>query len=80
MMTLDAVHDQARPDLVLAGIARSLRPGGTYLRIHVGFSSNLEDNLDHPGRIFVSTWSTMKASRPCWRLRVWGSGQCGARK
>ena len=30
--TFDAVHDQARPDLVLAGIARSLRPeGATYV-------------------------------------------------
>ena len=28
--TFDAVHDQARPDLVLAGIAQSLRPGGVY--------------------------------------------------
>ena len=26
--TFDAVHDQARPDLVLAGIAAALRPGG----------------------------------------------------
>ena len=29
IMTFDAVHDQARPDLVLAGIAQSLRPGGS---------------------------------------------------
>ena len=59
IMTFDAVHDQARPDLVLAGIARSLRPGGTYLCIDIGFSGNLEDNLDHPGKMFISTFSTM---------------------
>ena len=35
--TFDAVHDQARPDLVLAGIVGSLRPGGTYL-LRVSFS------------------------------------------
>src|SRR6202042_3012187 len=29
--TFDAVHDQARPDLLLAGIAKALRPGGVYL-------------------------------------------------
>jgi SAM-dependent methyltransferase len=29
--TFDAVHDQARPDLVLAGIASALRLGGVYL-------------------------------------------------
>jgi SAM-dependent methyltransferase len=59
IVTLDAVHDQARPDLVLAGIARSLRPGGTYLCMDIGVSSNLEENLDHPGRLFIPTFSTM---------------------
>ena len=33
--TFDAVHDQARPDLVLAGIAAALRPGGSSMRGHV---------------------------------------------
>src|SRR5215470_17209147 len=28
--TFDTVHDQARPDMVLAGIAQALRPGGVY--------------------------------------------------
>lgn len=46
--TFDAVHDQARPDLVLAGIARALRPGGVYLCVEPRASSNLADNLDHP--------------------------------
>jgi SAM-dependent methyltransferase len=59
ILTFDAVHDQARPDLVLAGIARSLRPGGTYLCIDIGLSSTLGDNLDHPGRMFISAFSTM---------------------
>jgi SAM-dependent methyltransferase len=46
--TFDAVHDQARPDLVLAGIARALRPGGVYLCVDIAASSKLSENLDHP--------------------------------
>jgi hypothetical protein len=46
--TFDAVHDQARPDLVLAGIARLLRPGGTYLCVDTAASSTLADNIDQP--------------------------------
>jgi SAM-dependent methyltransferase len=46
--TFDAVHDQARPDLVLGGIARLLRPGGVYLCVDMAASSTLADNIDHP--------------------------------
>jgi 2-polyprenyl-3-methyl-5-hydroxy-6-metoxy-1,4-benzoquinol methylase len=31
----DAIHDQARPDLVLGNIARLLRPGGHYLCVEI---------------------------------------------
>lgn len=46
--TFDAVHDQARPDLVLAEIARALRPGGIYLMVDIAASSHLHENRDHP--------------------------------
>ena len=46
--SFDAVHDQARPDLMLAGIARALRPGGTYLCVDFRASSTLADNFGHP--------------------------------
>jgi SAM-dependent methyltransferase len=46
--TFDSVHDQARPDLVLAGIARLLRPSGTYLCVDIGASTTLADNIAHP--------------------------------
>jgi SAM-dependent methyltransferase len=46
--TFDAVHDQARPDLVLAGIARLLKPGGVYLCVDIAASSVLAENIDHP--------------------------------
>ena len=57
--TFDAVHDQARPDLVLGGIARSVRPGGTYLCVDVTASSTLSDNLEHPLGPFLYGVSTM---------------------
>ena len=57
--TFDAVHDQARPDLVLAGIARALRPGGVYLCVDTSASSRLEENLNHPLGPFLYTVSCM---------------------
>ncbi len=46
--TFDAVHDQARPDLMLGGIAAALRSGGSYLCVDFRASSDLARNLDHP--------------------------------
>jgi SAM-dependent methyltransferase len=57
--TFDAVHDQARPDLVLAGIAEALRPGGVYLCVDTCASSKLAENLDHPLGPFLYTVSCM---------------------
>jgi len=57
--TFDTVHDQARPDLVLAGIAQALRPGGSYLCVDIAASSKLSDNLDHPLGPFLYTVSCM---------------------
>jgi SAM-dependent methyltransferase len=57
--TFDAIHDQARPDLVLAGIAAALRPGGVYLCVDTAASSNLAENLNHPLAPFMYTVSTM---------------------
>ena len=57
--TFDAVHDQARPDLMLAGIAAALRPGGVYLCVDTSASSKLAENLDHPLGPFLYTVSCM---------------------
>jgi SAM-dependent methyltransferase len=59
MTTFDSVHDQARPDLVLAGIAQALRPGGVYLCVDFAGSSKLSENLDHPLAPFSYTISCM---------------------
>jgi len=46
--TFDAVHDQARPDLALAAIAASLRPGGRYLCVDIKASSTVAGDMDLP--------------------------------
>jgi SAM-dependent methyltransferase len=55
----DAIHDQARPRRVLAGIAAALRPGGIFLMVDDRASSHLHENLDHPLGPFLYGVSTM---------------------
>ena len=55
----DAIHDQAKPAVVLANIADALRPDGTFLMVDIRASSNLEDNVEHPLATFLYTASTM---------------------
>ncbi|HUC13763.1 MAG TPA: class I SAM-dependent methyltransferase [Acidimicrobiales bacterium] len=57
--TFDAIHDQARPDLALRGIAKSLRAGGTYIGVDVSGSSTLANNLRAPLAVFKYTWSVL---------------------
>jgi SAM-dependent methyltransferase len=55
----DAIHDQADPAKVLAGIQQSLRPGGAFLCVDIAASSSLANNLDHPLGPSLYTFSTM---------------------
>ena len=57
--TFDAVHDQARPDVVLQAIARALRADGAYLCVEIGASSTLADNLEIPWAPGMYTASCM---------------------
>ena len=59
IMTFDAIHDQARPDLVLAAIRKALRSGGVYLCVDVDASSDLAKNRTHPLGPMLYTISTM---------------------
>lgn len=59
VLTFDAIHDQARPDLALRGIARSLKPGGAYVGVDISGSSTLANNLDDPLDVFKYAWSVM---------------------
>lgn len=57
--TFDAVHDQSRPDLVLEGIYRALRPEGVYLMQDIRASSYVDNNLDHPAAPLLYTISCL---------------------
>ena len=54
----DAIHDQAKPAVVLQNISTALRKGGTFLMIDVAGSSELGNNLDHPLGTFIYAIST----------------------
>jgi len=55
----DAIHDQAYPAQVLAGIAGALRPDGVFLMVDIRASSNLHENMDLPLAPFLYTVSTL---------------------
>lgn len=57
--TFDAIHDQSRPDLVLRGIYRALRPEGIYLMQDIRASSYVDNNLDHPAAPLLYTVSCL---------------------
>ena len=57
--TFDAIHDQAKPDVVLKEIRKAVRPDGVYLMQDIAGSSKLENNKDHPMGGFLYTVSTM---------------------
>jgi 2-polyprenyl-3-methyl-5-hydroxy-6-metoxy-1,4-benzoquinol methylase len=44
----DAIHDQAKPDVVLKNIADALRDDGVFLCVDIAGSSNVEDNIGNP--------------------------------
>ena len=57
--TFDAVHDQAQPRAMVAGIHAALKPGGHWLCADICASSHVGENLDHPIGVFGYTVSCM---------------------
>lgn len=57
--TFDAVHDQARPQAVLKGIHKALKPDGVYLMQDIHSHSDVSKNLEHPVGTLLYTVSTM---------------------
>ncbi|MEH6470248.1 MAG: class I SAM-dependent methyltransferase, partial [Halopseudomonas sp.] len=57
--SFDSIHDQAKPQNVLDGIFKTLKPGGTYLMQDIRASSQLEKNLEHPIGPLLYTLSCM---------------------
>jgi SAM-dependent methyltransferase len=56
---ISTIHDQAQPRNVLAGIARALRPDGTFLMVDDRASSHLHENVNHEIGPFLYGVSTM---------------------
>ena len=57
--TFDAIHDQAKPAIVLGNIYGALKPDGVYLMQDIAGSSHVQHNLDHPIGPFLYTVSCM---------------------
>ena len=55
----DAIHDQAHPASVLAGIAAALTPDGVFLMADVKASSHAHENVDLPTAPFLYAVSLM---------------------
>ncbi len=57
--TFDAIHDQAKPRNVLAGIHRALKPDGVYLMQDISGTSHVHEDVQHPIGTFLYTISCM---------------------
>jgi 2-polyprenyl-3-methyl-5-hydroxy-6-metoxy-1,4-benzoquinol methylase len=57
--TLDAIHDQAKPLNVLAGIHRALKPEGVYLMQDISGTSHMDRDIEHPIGTFLYAISCM---------------------
>ena len=55
----DAIHDQARPDQVLASVVKALKPDGIFLMQDIAASTEMHKNLDHPAGPLLYTISCL---------------------
>jgi 2-polyprenyl-3-methyl-5-hydroxy-6-metoxy-1,4-benzoquinol methylase len=76
----DAIHDQAKPDVVLREIVCALKLGGTFLMQDIRASSHLENNLDNPVATFLYTISTMHCMTVSLAQGGAGLGTCWGRE
>jgi 2-polyprenyl-3-methyl-5-hydroxy-6-metoxy-1,4-benzoquinol methylase len=76
----DAIHDQAKPDVVLREIAAALRPGGVFLMQDILASSHLERNVENPIATFLYTISTMHCMTVSLAQGGAGLGTCWGRE
>ncbi len=76
----DAIHDQAKPDLVLREIANALRTNGTFLMQDILASSYLEKNIENPVAPFLYTISTMHCMTVSLAQSGAGLGTCWGRE
>jgi 2-polyprenyl-3-methyl-5-hydroxy-6-metoxy-1,4-benzoquinol methylase len=77
----DSIHDQARPDAVLRGVAAALRPGGLFLMQDIRGTSRLEEDCALPLAPFLYTVSCLHcmtvslAAGGAGLGAMWGSGR-----
>jgi 2-polyprenyl-3-methyl-5-hydroxy-6-metoxy-1,4-benzoquinol methylase len=76
----DAIHDQARPDRVLAGINRALKKDGTFLMVDINASSNPVNNTEHPMGPLLYTISCMHCMTVSLAQGGAGLGACWGRE
>jgi SAM-dependent methyltransferase len=76
----DAIHDQARPDAVLANILRALRPDGLFLMQDIATHSDVADNLGHPLGAFLYTLSFTHCMSVSLAQGGAGLGACWGRR
>jgi 2-polyprenyl-3-methyl-5-hydroxy-6-metoxy-1,4-benzoquinol methylase len=57
--TFDAIHDQAKPDVVLQNIYNALRSDGVYLMQDIRAATDVGSNLEHPIAPFLYTISCL---------------------
>jgi 2-polyprenyl-3-methyl-5-hydroxy-6-metoxy-1,4-benzoquinol methylase len=76
----DAIHDQAKPDVVLKEIHAALRPNGTFLMQDILASSHLEKNFDNPIAPFLFSISTMHCMTVSLAQGGAGLGTCWGRE
>ncbi len=59
VLAFDAIHDQAKPTVVLRNLCAALKPNGTFLMQDIAGSSHVEKNIKHPVGTFGYTVSCM---------------------
>jgi SAM-dependent methyltransferase len=58
VMTLDCLHDMARPDLYTAAIRKAIKPDGVWFIVDVDGAATAEENLKNPMAGFIYGGST----------------------
>lgn len=76
----DVIHDQAKPAVVLAQVAKALKPGGIFLMQDILASSDLEKNIDNPLATFLYSISTMHCMTVSLAQGGAGLGTCWGRE
>jgi len=67
----DAIHDLAKPRVVLAAVHAALRPGGTFFMADVRASSRLEENVSH----VLGPWCYVWSLAHCMTLSLGQNGE-----